>query len=135
MGCDNIYCVEMRAVLKAHLGIAVRGQVKLLWKGNWAVDSAQAAAEVLLEALQVQRQHLRGPAHAHQPFKPADWRESCSPKRPARSPSGKAQQVSKAASTPKRSMAVKMLPRFWCGQQGLLALAGDVKAGSKASDL
>ena len=60
-----------------HLGIAVWGQVELLWEGDWAIDLAQAAAEVLLEALQVQRQHLWGPAHAHQLLKPFDWHETC----------------------------------------------------------
>ena len=77
MGCNNIYDVEVCVVLKAHLGIAVRGQVELLWEGDRAVNLAQAAAEVLLEALQVQRQHLWGPAHAQQPLKPADCRKAC----------------------------------------------------------
>ena len=58
------------------LGIAVGGHVKRLGKGDGAVDLAQAAAEVLLEALQVQRQHLWGPAHPQQPIKLAEWREA-----------------------------------------------------------
>lgn len=54
--CSN----EERGEL-CHLGVAEGGDVQVSGEGNAASDLAQAAPHVLLEALQVQRQHLWRP--------------------------------------------------------------------------
>ena len=54
--------------LELHLRITERGHVKLLGKGDRPINLAQAATKLLLEALQMQRQHLWSPAtstHSH----------------------------------------------------------------------
>ena len=48
-----------------HLGVAEGRDIEVGGEGDSAFDLGQAAAHVLLEALQVQRQHLRRPDHTH----------------------------------------------------------------------